>query len=161
MHYSYFVAAITLIASLFRADAIPNTKLGTMSSIRSKDCPKFSGITLDFMVVRDAESINKNTYIFDGTLFFDDGAYAGQVSIGCQRSPFLSDTVMLGAGIYNFEVVLIENDEFLAVVVAEGTTIFGFANSGSTVTITGGTDCALGAIGHIDMVSEKITLALE
>merc|ERR1712157_419263 len=69
MHYSYFVAAITLIASLFRADAIPNTKLGTMSSIKTKDCPKFSGITLDFMVVRDAESINKNTYIFDGTLF--------------------------------------------------------------------------------------------
>ena len=161
MYYSYFVTAIALVASIFNADAIPNKKLSTMKEVGKKDCPLFSGVKVAYTVVRDAESINLNTYIFDGTLFHTDGAFAGFVSIGCQRSPYLSNIYLLGAGVCTFEVQLIENNDFLAIVTAAGTTIFGFANPGSSVAITGGEVCALGALGHIDMVSDSLTIYFE
>jgi len=158
MNYPSFVIAVAFIASLFiySTNAVPNKVLST--KISTKDCPNFAG-AFEFKVTNIAQSVNKNTYIFDGTLSHPDGAEAGKVSIGCQKSPFLSDTYLLGAGICTFEVQLIEDvNGLLGVVTAEGTTVFGFSNTGSRVTITGGYGCTLDSKGHLDMMKDKLII---
>merc|ERR1719464_1502133 len=142
-------------------NSVPNKKLSEMEKlIGPKSCPDYSK-TVQYTITRDAESINRNTYIFDGTLFHDNGNNAGFLAIGCQKSPFLSDIYLLGSGVCTIEVLLVDRGVYNGVVVGAGTTVFGFANEGSTVTITGGDGCALGARGHIDLFSDQIVIAFE
>jgi len=160
MFFSKISSALILVASIFPAvDAIPQQQLQPLGQIGTKDCPSFKG-TFTFTIKIEQEDIFTNNYSFDGTLFHLDGVQAGQISTGCQVSHFLSDITGEPSGPCVTEIVLIENNELLAVITGSGTSIFGFRDPGSMLTVTGGDACALGTIGSIDLISDKVVLTL-
>ena len=142
-------------------DAYPKEKLSAMDAIKSKDFPNFKG-KFKYTLLALSEDKNKNNYSFDGQLVHTSKPTipAGSISVGCQRSGFLSGIFALDVGQCVMEIVLVENNELLGVVTASGTSLFSM-NSGSTLTITGGDACTLGATGRVDYFENTLELIFE
>ena len=162
MLFSKITSAVALAATFLVSvvNALPEEKLQALTPISGKSCPKFTG-TFEYFIQIDQEDLFTNNYSFDGTLFHaSDGAFAGFVSTGCQVSHFLTNLYGEPAGPCVTEIALVENDDLLAVVTASGTSIFGFKNLGSTLTVTGGDVCTLGKVGNVVLVFDTLTLTL-
>ena len=162
MKLSSLFTALALIAS---ANAIPKEKLNTLAPISSKSGPKSGpkscpdyGSSVEFTIVHDSEDNNQNNYSFDGTLYTEDNSPHGFISTGCQKSQFLSSLYGSDAGECVTEIILTDGIHLTGVVTASGTSIFGFLNPGSFLTITGGDVCQLRAKGNIQQQLNKLTI---
>merc|ERR1719232_150801 len=143
-------------------NAMPSEKLQAMTSITTQqDCPEYKEAVFEYTIQIDEENLFTNNYSFDGTLFNADGSQAGFISTGCYVSFFLTDQYGDAAGPCVNEIILSSGNRLVAVVTTAGTAVFGFASPGSSMTITGGDVCALGAIGRIELFSDKLLIYFE